>query len=761
MSDTPDARELRVVGTRPARSDGEDKLRGRAVFGCDFQLPNLLHGKVLRSPHAHARIVSIDASRALQLPGVRAVVTGRDFPDIPHRMVSMGESGFADQRDIADNCMAKDKALYDGHAVAAVAAESPHVAEEALALIEVTYELLTPVMSARAAMADGAPVIHETFLPGSFVVPTEKHLPNATRIVLEDGAVESGLAQADVVIEREFSTATAHQGYIESHVTTVDWGSGGEITVWTSTQGPFEIRDNIADVLQVPVGRIRVVPLEVGGAFGGKDRTYLDPVAALLSRKAGQPVKMAMRRDEVLRATGPTSGTSIRAKIGARADGVITAIDLDLAYEAGAYASSPIFLAMIAATTRYNVANVRIQGFEAIVNKPKTRPYRAPGGPAVNFAVEQLLDELARRLGIDPIELRIRNVARTGDRLVLGFPCPPIDTEAVLDAVRNHEHYRAPRAQPHHGRGLAYAMWFNLGGLSSARIAVNTDGTVQLTTGSPDMSGTRMTLAMQVAEVLGIAVDTITSRCADSDSIAFSAPTIGSRTTYATGIVACKAAAEVLCQMSARAALLWEVDVAQVAVEAGVFRNTGGGGQSLTFKELAGRLLDTGGPISVSEAFSPKGFVPTATAHLVDVAVDPETGKVDILRYTVFQDVGRAVHPDYVEGQLQGAVAQGVGMALNEEYFYDEQGRLRNPTLLDYRMPTALDLPMIDTVILESPNPLHPFGVRGCGEASIIPPAAAIANAIHDAVGVRMDSLPMAPHKVYAAIAARAAASGD
>lgn len=329
----------------------------------------------------------------------------------------------------------------------------------------------------------------------------------------------------------------------------------------------------------------------------------------------------------------------------------------------------------------------------------------------------------------------------------------------MLNALRKHEHYNAPLAGPNQGRGVAYAMWFNLGGLSSARIAVNTDGTVQLVTGSPDMSGTRMTLAMQVAEALGVPVDTITSRCADSDSIGFSAPTIGSRTTYATGIVACKAAAEVLRQMAARAALLWEVAADQVVVEAGVFRNTSGAGQSLTFKELAGRLLETGVPITVNESFAPKGFVPTATAHLVDVAVDPETGKVDILRYTVFQDVGRAVHPDYVEGQLQGAVAQGVGMALNEEYFYDEQEHLRNPTLLDYRMPTALDLPMIDTVVLESPNPLHPFGVRGCGEASIIPPAAAIANAIHDAVGVRMSSLPMAPHKVYAAFAERDAAS--
>ncbi len=761
MSDSKSLNDYRVIGTRPVRGDGEDKVRGKAQFAEDFRLGNMLYGKILRSNHAHARIVSIDTSRAISRPGVRAVVTGEDFPVIPHKMVSMGEAGLADQRDISDNCMAKDKVLYDGHALAAVAADSAHDAEEALKLIDVAYELLPPVMNVRAAMADGATVVHESFLPGSFVIPTEKHLPNATRIQIEDGSVEKGFAQADLVVERVITSETAHQGYIERHATTVEWGSNGEVTVWTSTQGPFEIRDNIADVLQIPVGKIKVVPLEVGGAFGGKDRTYLDPVAALLSRKSGRPVQMSMRRDEVLRATGPTSGTQIKAKIGARSDGSITAAELELAYEAGAYAGSPVFLAMVAATTRYNIPNVRMNGFDVIVNKPKTRPYRAPGGPPVVFAVEQILDEIARTLGIDPIDLRIKNLTRTGDRLVLGFPCPSIDTEGLLRTVKAHDHYSSPLKGPNTGRGFAYAMWFNLGGISSARIAVNADGSVQLVTASPDMSGTRMTLAMQAAEALGIPVEKITSRCADSDSIGFSAPTIGSRTTYATGIVVCNAAQGVLKQMAARAAVLWEVAQEDIIYSGGIFRNRMRDEQQMTFEALSGRLYETGGPITVHETFSPKGFVPAATAHLVDVAVDPETGKVNILRYTAFQDVGKAVHPDYVEGQVQGAAAQGIGMALNEEYFYDESGHLRNASLLDYRMPTALDLPMIDAVICESPNPAHPFGVRGCGEASIIPPAAALANAIHDAVGVRLSSMPMAPHKVCQSIREKTGALGS
>jgi CO/xanthine dehydrogenase Mo-binding subunit len=746
---------LRVVGTRQIRSDGEDKVRGRAQFGDDFHLKDMLHGKLLRSPFAHARILSIDTSKAEKLDGVYAVVTGGDFPEIPHRMVSMGEAGFADQRDISDNCMAKSKVLYDGHAVAAVAATSPHIAEEALKLIDVEYQSLQPVMNTRTAMAAGAAVIHEDFLPGSFVVPTEKHLPNATRVQMGDGSTEQGFASAAVVVEREFSSETVHQGYIESHVSTVFWGSNGDLTVWTSTQGQFEIRDNIADVLEIPVGKIKVIPLEVGGAFGGKDRTYLDPVAALLSRKSGRPVKVSMSRDEVLRATGPTCGTHIKIKMGATSEGVLTAAELSLAYEAGAYAGSPVFLGMVAATTRYNIPNVQINGFDVIVNKPKTRPYRAPGGPQALFAVEQVVDEIARALRLDPVDFRLKNLMRTGDSMLVGFPCPPIDTEALLRRLKEHQHYQTPLTKSNQGRGLAYAMWFNLGGISSARIAVNSDGTVVLVTASPDMSGTRMTLAMQAAEVLGISVEHITSRGADSESIGFSYPTIGSRTTYATGIVVCKAAEQVLQQMASRAALVWEVAREKVSFKEGRFTNCDNPGQSMSFRELAGRLYETGGPITVHETATPRGFIPTTAAHLVDVEVDPETGKVDILRYTVFQDVGKAVHPDYVAGQMQGAAVQGIGMALTEEYYYDSAGRLRNASLLDYRMPTALDVPMIDTVILESPNPAHPFGVRGCGEVSIIPPAAAIANAIFDATGVRMNSLPMAPHKVCAAIQER------
>ena len=743
------AEELQVVGTRPVRPDGVDKVTGKARYGDDVHFSNMLHGKVLRSPHAHALIKSIDTSKAEKIPGVRAVVIGTDLPLIEHKMVSQDLAGFADMRDISDNCMAKDKVLYDGHAVAAVAADSPHIAEEAVNLIEVEYELIPPLMDVRAAMAEDAPAIHEHYLPGAFIVQSEAYLPNASRIQMGTGDIKKGFEAADYIIEREFNTETIHQGYIESHITTVDWGENDKLIIWTSTQGQFEIRDNLADVLEIPIGNIKVIPMEVGGAFGGKDRIYLEPVAALLSRKAAQPVKMAMRRDEVLRATGPSPGTHIKVKVGMKADGTLVAADYHLAYEAGAYAGGPLYVGLAASTYRYNIPNFQVNGYDVIVNKPKTRPYRAPGAAQALFAVEQVMDELASLVNMDPVDFRIKNITRAGDVLLPGFSLAPLDTEGLLNAVKSHPHYSTPLDGDNRGRGLSYAMWFNLGALTSTKLSVNPDGTVHMCTSNPDMSGTRMTLAMQAAEALGISVDEISTSVPDSDSIGYAQPTIGSRITYAAGIVVIEAAAEVLKQLAERAAILWEVETEDVRVTGGQFSY---GENSLSFKDLAHKMNETGGPITVYHAASPQGFVPAVAAHLVDVEVDRETGKVDILRYTAFQDVGKAVHPDYVEGQIQGSVVQGIGLAMNEEYFYDDEGHLKNASLLDYRMPTSLDVPMIEAVILESPNPAHPYGVRGCGEISIVPPASAIANAIHDAVGVRMNSLPMSPHKICAAI---------
>ena len=736
---------LRIVGTTPIRPDGLDKVTGRAIFADDIHLPRMLHGRVLRSPHAHAIIKSIDTSKAVALQGVHAVITGADFPSPATSPEPSGEGGPVNMKDLADNCIAKSRVFYDGHAVAAVAADNIHIAGQALGLIDVDYEVLEHVMDVQSAMAESAPVIHKNFTPGFFFAPTKKTHPNAGRVKFEDGDITSGFCGASVIIEREFTTQTVHQGYIESHITTVMWDNNNRITVWTSTQGHFDIRDQLAGILDIPNSHITVIPLEIGGAFGGKDSVYLDPLAAILSKKSDRPVKMAMSRNEVLRATGPSSGTHMKVRMGADDMGMLLAADISFAFEAGAFPGGPVAAGILTATTRYNIPHYRLEGFDVILNKPKIKPYRAPGATQSHFAVETVLDELAEKLGMDPIDLRINNAMKTGDRLVLGYPCTEIGSIELLESVKNHPHYRAPLDGENQGRGVAYGFWYGGGGKSSAELSVNADGTVRLCTGSCDLSGTRMTLAMQVAEALGIKVSDVQATIGDTQSIGFTLPSYGSRTTFATGIASIAAAEKVISQMIEQAAGIWEVDSENVTFDSGVFSDRDDKEHSFTFKELATSIDSIGGAVSGQARLAPQGVGFQIAAYLVDVEVDTETGKVTVLRSTLFQDVGKAVHPDYVSGQMQGGVVQGLGWAFNEAYVYAEDGTLANTSFLDYRMPTALDYPMTETVILETPNPGHPYGVRGVGEVSIVNPPAAVANAIYDAIGIRMDSLPMSP----------------
>ena len=746
---------LRVIGTTPIRPDGLDKVTGHARFAGDIHLPGMLHGKVLRSPHAHARINSIDTRKAATLPGVHAVISFADFPEI----VPPGES--ADLSDLANSCIAADRVLFDGHAVAAVAAENAHIAEQALDLIDIDYEVLEAVLDIHSAMADDAPVIHNDLKTGFFLAPTKRALPNAGRLEFKDGDIARGFSSASVIVERTLTTQTVHQGYIEPHIATALWDGEDRITIWTSCQGHFDIRDQLAGILNIPKNQINVIPLEVGGAFGGKDSVYLEPLAAVLSKKCGRPVKMAMSRKEVLRATGPAPGSTMQVRMGADDNGKLVAADISFAFEAGAYPGGPVSAGVLTATTRYNIPNYRLEGLDVILNKPKIRPYRAPGAPQAHFAVETVMDELAEKLGIDPIELRIRNAMKTGDRLVMGHPCPVIGGIELLEAVRNHPHYRAPLDGQNQGRGVAYGFWFGGSGTSSAELIVNADGTVQVCTGSCDLSGTRMTLAMQTAEALGVQLEDVQVEIGDTQSIGYTHPAWGSRTTFTTGIACIKAAEKVIAKMIEKAAGIWEVDSEQVSFEKGVFSKGSNESQVFTFKELAAQLNSTGEPLSNRVSVAPQGVGYQLAAYLVDVEVDTQTGKVSILRSTVFQDVGKAVHPDYVSGQMQGGVVQGLGWALNEAYVYNDDGTLANTSFLDYRMPTALDQPMTETVILETPNPGHPYGVRGVGEVSIVNPPAAVANAIYNAVGIRMDSLPMSPIAVLEKLWEREAAAQD
>jgi xanthine dehydrogenase molybdenum-binding subunit len=746
-----------VVGTRPPRYDAPDKVTGQAVFAPDISLPGMLYGRIVRSPHAHARIRSINTHHAATYPGVGAVVTAQDLHG-PNDKFAEPDEAAVDFKAWQDNVLAREKVLYVGHAVAAVAAINPHVADEGAKLIEVQYDVLPAVMDVRAAIKPGAPLLHEHMITRSLSKPSEEPSNIGRYFRHVKGDPSQGFSQADIIVELEFATSTVHQGYIEPHACTAQWGANGLLTVWTSNQGAFAVRDQLAALLNHPMSSIRVIPTEVGGAFGGKIASinvFLEPVAALLSRKANRPVKIVMTCAEEFLATNPTSGTYIKTKMGVTREGRITAAQAELYFEAGAYPISHIvgYLNQAAGYmfAPYDIPHGQIDAYDVVVNKPRTGAYRAPGVPQANFAVEQVIDELAVKLGMDPVAFRLKNVAHKGTQLIDGNYHGSIGAEDVLRAVQSSAHYGTPLIGPNRGRGVAQGYWGNSGGRSSCTINVNGDGTVSLMSGSVDLSGTRTTVAMQAAEVLSLAPDRVMSRVGDTDSIGYADVTSGSRTAFATGIAAINAARDVIAQMRGRVALIWGVEVQDVVFERGIFANRRDSNRQMSFAEVAGKLAATGGTVTGTGHAAPQAWDGAFAAHIVDVQVDPETGKIDILRYTTVQDVGKAVHPSFVEGQMQGGAVQGIGWALYEGYQYNSHGDMLNASFMDYKIPTAADVPMIETVLVEVPSPNHPFGVRGVGEAPIIPPLAALSNAIYRATGVRVTSLPITPSRILEA----------
>ena len=754
---TPPESPYRVIGTRPVRHDGADKVTGKAVYTSDLKLPNMAYGAFVRSPHAHARIVSIDTSAAEMHPGVLAVCTSADLPDPWDKVDNLGE-GCVNYAHLSGNVLARGKALYRGHAVAAVAAISEHIAQEAAALVKVEYEPLKSVTWVLDAMQGDAPLLHDdriTFATAESAESTPSNI--SAHIEFEKGDPDAGFEQADVVLEREFRTESVHQGYIEPHVSVALWNEDGRLKVWTATQGSFVVRQQMAELLKLPVSQITIVPCEIGGGFGGKISVYEQPVAAVLSRKCGRPVKIAMRRDEVFEATGPTPGSFVRITLGATRDGRMTAAKAWIAFDAGAFPGGMIGPGCMCVFSCYDLEHARVDGFDVVLNKPKTQAYRAPGSTHVAFAMESVVDELAAELGIDPIEFRLRNAAKEGTRRVDGPEYPRVGLVECLEAARESEHWQTSLEGKHRGRGVAVGFWFNAGLKSSVAANVNPDGTVTLVEGSTDIGGTRASLAMQLAETLGIHAEDVIPQVVDTDSVGFTDVTGGSRVTFSTGMAAHKAGLDIQNQMIQQAAELWECRPEEITVEHGVYS---AGSHQMTFAELATALDASSDPIVGRATVNPQGATNAFAAHIVDVEVDPDTGKVTVLKYTAIQDAGCAIHPSYVEGQMQGGSVQGIGWALNEEYFYSDDGRMENASFLDYRMPTCFDIPMIDTIIVEVPNPDHPFGVRGVGEVSIVPPPPAIAAAIAGATGIRMTDLPMSPPRLWKAMQTGQATTG-
>ena len=741
--DTGTKRIFKQVGTRPPRPDGVDKVKGRALFGADMSAPGQLIARILRSPHAHAEIVSIDTSAALALQGVKAVITGVD-------LVAQDN---ASMRDIQENILAVSKVLYDGHAVAAVAALDAETAKAALKLIKVTYRPLPHVTDVDLAMTPGAPIVQtgrslETVPPGMSANVTNQ-------CEFGHGNLDAGFAQADLVISRSFTTAATHQGYIEPHACLASMGSDGKGELWCCTQGHYNVRAVCAAVLGIDASQLRVTASEIGGGFGGKTAVFIEPVALALSRKSGRPVKLVMTRDEVFKATGPTVSTSMDVRIGMKADGRITAAEATLRYSGGAFPTGTVEMGASSAFAAYDLDAVRTVGWNVLTNRPKEAAFRAPGAPQAIYAVESVIDELCQKLNLDPLDTRLKNAARKGTLSSYGPTFDDIGLVATLTAAKNHPHYAAPLGK-NQGRGLSAGFWFNFGGNTSVSMTINTDGTVSVQEGNPDIGGSRASISLMAAEELGIGYDKIRTIVADTASLGHNDITDGSRVTFAVGLATIHAARDAIQKMCVRAARMWgiEPDAVQwvdgAAVPAG---DNAGKFPPMTLAEIAGSSHQTGGPLAGHYEFTADGAGVSFGVHLCDIEVDPETGQATVLRYTVFQDAGKAVHPDYVEGQMQGGAVQGIGWALNEEYIYGADGRLQNAGFLDYRIPVASDLPRIDTVILEIPNPGHPYGVRGVGETPIVPPLAAVSNAVSRAIGKRMTSLPMSPPRILKALA--------
>jgi CO/xanthine dehydrogenase Mo-binding subunit len=751
-------RPLTSVGRRLPRIDARERVTGEALYPADLSLQGMAHAKILRSPQAHAHIRSIDTTAAEALEGVLAVVTAADFVALPlGASIPMGETGY-DMWMVSEINIARAKVHWVGQPVAAVAATDPHVAEAALARIAVVYEPLPCTIAMRAAMTSGAPVLHEHVLTKG--VEPRPRLPSnvCSRIAIARGDAARALGEAVQRAEVRVEVDTAHQGYLEPQAVLARVDANGFLTLWTSTQGQFTAELMTARMLGLPLSQIRVVPLEVGGAFGGKICIHGEAIAARLAQKCRRPVKLVLTRAEVLQGgSGPAAAALVDVAVGADREGRLLAIAGTYRLDAGGLPGLSPSLVMQASAALYQCPNLDLAGYDVVTNKPRTEAYRAPGGIQAAFAMEQAIDALCQRLDMDPLAFRRRNAAVTGSMMPIGTPFPAIGLTTILDHLGRHPCWTdaLPAGRKPRGRGLALGYWRGTSMTSAAHVTIAGDGRPMVTMGAVDISGTRTAMAQVVAEEFGVAVADVYVQTGDSKSVGYSDAAAGSRVARTTTAALVEAARDCLAQLRRRAA-----EKLQCAPDALDFADARfflpGGGAAITLAELMQATLAEGAVVGrgVSSRL-PLGV--EIGAHVCDVEVDTDTGLVRVLRYTAFQDVGRALNPIAVEGQIEGSVVQGLGWALLEHFDYAPDGRLRNASLLDYRMPTALDVPRIDCVIIETPVPGVPYGVRGVGEVAIVPPAAAVANAIARATGVRLLHMPMTPERVLRALKERGA----
>ena len=744
----------RVVGHSLPRIDASGKVTGTAIYAADFALPGMLYGKVLRSREPHARLVRIDARRAAALAGVRAVITAADVADVRYGGSVKDEEVFA-----------RERIRFAGQPLAAVAATSLETAAAALAAIEVVTEPLPVILDVAGALAPGAPLVHEgwaayTALP---ILHREGNVCNRARIVVGD--VERGFVESDRVFEHRFTTRSVHQGYTEPRAAVAHWDSAGQVSVWSNTQLPFEVQGTLSEILQMPPSCVRVMVPGVGGGFGGKLRVGVEHFAALLARKTGRAVKVMTTSEEELTAAYARQPAIIELKTGVTSHGRILAREGRLWFDTGAFAGSGPGVASVATLMLagpYRIPNLLLEGYAVYTNKTNFGSFRAPSGPQANFAVESQMDVIADALGLDPLEFRLRNIVREGEEGPTGQVLTAVGLEECLRRVAAAIGWAERRPAPGRGKGIACGWWTTTGGSSGVYVKINPDGTVALNTGAAEIGTAALTGAAQVlAEDLGVELADINVVSADTLSTPFDFGAQGSRTAFAVGNACRVAVADLKRQLIALAARHLGVEESGLQVRDGAV--SAAAGKSATLAELARLSQASGGGLIAHGTFVapptpydtkrveghvyPAFHSPSFHAHAVDLSVDAETGEVSVHRYVVAQDVGFAMNPTYIEGQIEGGVAQGLGQALSEEIVY-ENGRVLNANLTDYKMPTAVDVPRVESILVQHPSLVGPFGAKGVGEPPNIEPPAAVANAVASATGLRITELPITAEKI-------------
>ena len=738
------------VGRRTKRLDSPPKLTGTERFTGDLALPGMLRTRIVGSELAHARIVSVNKEAALAVPGVVAVLTNADLP------VHTDENGVP----VAE-LMAAEEALYVGQPVALVLAETDVAAQDAGELVEIEYEPLPVVIDIQEAIKEDAPLVSEG-KSGAFEEEAAMHNadaasaggqeenlpPNVTNSVnYTRGDVEQGFAEADEIVELDLASHAVHQGYIEPQVALAAPDLFERMTIYTSTQGAFHGRQKVADTLGLPLDAVRIVPMPVGGGFGGKF-VLIEPLVAAAARAVNRPVLLQYTRTDDFLAGNPAPECSFHIRLGAKRDGTLTALDVNTVFDSGAASGSPLGIAAILVGGYYRFPNLRITGYETKTHRPSSGSYRAPGAQQASFAIESAMSELAEKLGIDPLEFRLLNCAQEGDLRPNGGAWPRIGLRQCLEALRDHPAWQEREAATARGHGIGIAVGGWPGGIepASAACRLDADGKLTVMLGSVDLNGTNTTFAQIAAESLGTSAEDVRVVTADTDAAPFAGGTGGSKITYTVGPAVKKAVDDAVEQIKSIAAQHLEVAPEDLELVDGSVRVKGVPSSSMTLKEIAGLSLSMGKGNSPVQGRGGSGITQSApgfAVHLAEVSVDDLTGEVVIHRYVAVQDVGFAINPAAVEGQIHGGVAQGIGWALYESMPYDEDGQPRASSLMDYALPKADMVPPIETVLVEVASEAGPYGAKGVGEPPAIPGPAAVANAVKDAAGVRMTTLPI------------------